>query len=79
MSKFMTISKWGPNLGIRIPGYLVANLNIMPGDQAEVNHEGNRIILLIHKAERAPKLKTKAEEFEEQLLKDLHDWGVPGY
>ena len=79
MPKFVRISKWGASIGVRIPRYIVDNLDLKAGDLAELSYQGNRIIIDLHKAERPKKLKTPAEKFEEQVLKDLHDAGVPGY
>lgn len=79
MSKFVTISKWGPSLGIRIPQYIVDNLELMPGDHVEINYEGRRIMIELHKAQRSPQLKTPAEEFEDSIRRQLHEAGIPGY
>jgi len=79
MSKFITISKWGNCLGVRIPAYIVDNLHLQAGDQAELSYQGNRIVLEVEIKERLPQLKTPAEEFEEQIRRQLHEAGVPGY
>ncbi len=79
MSKITTIGKWGPSLGIRVPQYIVDNLDLQAGDQAELSYQGNRIMIELHKTERPAKLKTPAEEFDEQLRRQLHETGVPGY
>lgn len=79
MSKIVTINKWGNSLGLRIPGYIVDNLELQAGDSAELQHQGNRIFIELHKKPRPIKLKTPAEEFEEQLLRQLHEAGVPGF
>lgn len=79
MSKIVTINKWGNSLGVRIPRYIVDNLELQPGDTAEMQYQGNRIFIELHKKPRPIKLKTPAEEFEEQLLRQLHEAGIPSY
>ena len=79
MSKFVTINKWGNSLGIRIPGYIVANLDLEPGDQAELRYHGNRIMIEVELKTKSVQRKTPAEEFDEELRRQLHEWGVPGY
>lgn len=79
MSKVMKISKWGTSLGVRIPQFVVDNLELQAGDLAKIMYEGNRIYIELQKAPRPIKLKTPAEQFEEQIRRQLHERGVPGY
>lgn len=79
MPKTMKISKWGTSLAIRIPQFIVYNLELQAGDEVKLKYQGNRIFIEIQKSPRPLKLKTPAEEFEETIRRQLHETGIPGY
>lgn len=79
MPKIVKISSWGNCLAVRIPQYIVDNLELQAGDSVELQYQGSRIFIELHKKPRPIKLKTPAEEFEEQLRRQLHEAGVLGY
>lgn len=79
MSKTIRIGKWGPSLAVRIPQYIVDNLELEAGDLADLSYQASRILIGLHKKETPNKLKTPAEEFDEESRRLLHELGVPGY
>lgn len=79
MSKIIKISSWGNCLAVRIPQFIVDNLELQAGDVAEIAYQDNAIFIELHKKARPIKLKTPAEQFEEQIRRQLHEAGVPGY
>lgn len=79
MSKIIRIGKWGNVLGLRIPQFIVDNLGLEAGDYAEINYQTQRIFIELLPKTKPEKLKTPAEEFDEELRRQLHEWGVPGY
>lgn len=47
MSRSITISKWGRSLAVRIPQFVVNNLDIKEGDIATLHYEDDTITIRV--------------------------------
>jgi antitoxin component of MazEF toxin-antitoxin module len=79
MSKTIQIGKWGNSLGVRIPQFIVDNLDLEAGDVAEITYRDDTILIELHKKPGPIKRKTPEEELDELILRQLREAGVPGY
>ena len=68
------IAKWGNSLGIRIPKYLLEQIQLQEGDEIDISAENNKLIVTPLKRKKY----TLDELLEGMTEKNLHseiDWG----
>ena len=54
-----TISKWGNSCGVRIPARLADDLNLAPGSEVEISHEGRPIRIVPVEQAKVPEYSLK--------------------
>jgi antitoxin MazE len=73
----VTISKWGKNLAIRLPGEIVKALALSEGERVEVESKDGDI--LIHRANPRFSLeqmfRAKSPKEWRAIYADAYDWG----
>lgn len=77
MAREIAINKWGNNLAVRIPQFVVDNLNLHKGDAALISYSDR--IITIELIGDPSTYKSPQQLLDEQIQKELHDAGVPGY
>ncbi len=67
------VSKWGNNLGIRVPKDLAARAGLVDGARVEMSLEGSRIVISTDRPIYA--LAELLEGVTPEALHDAYDWG----
>jgi antitoxin MazE len=67
------VSRWGNNLGIRLPKDLAARAGLVDGARVEMSLEGNRIVIATNRPVYS--LAELLEGMTPEAMHEAYDWG----
>lgn len=70
------IGKWGNSLGLRIPGWAAAQIDLSEGDEVTLAVEGDRLVITPVRSKKYTLFELLDGMSEENLHSEI-DWGEP--
>ncbi|MCM1131896.1 MAG: AbrB/MazE/SpoVT family DNA-binding domain-containing protein [Ruminococcus flavefaciens] len=77
MNTTAVIQKWGNSQGIRIPKYILQEINWSTDDILDIEIQGNTIVLKKNADYPVIDLAKRFEEYHGEIPQGEYDWGEP--